>query len=292
MTKPRQRFKATVVTLFMVLGGTLLAAGCGTSTGGATERTYDETAFRRTNFVDPRVGANRWLPLKPGTQWVRKGTTLIGNREVPHEVVTTVTDVIRRIDGVKTVLVYDHSVGAGQVVQRSLDYFAQDNNGAVWAMGGSTEQYEAGRYIAVDEAWLGGTDGARAGILMPANPTAATPAWSIAQLPGEDGDAAEFLRMQKQECEPFGCFKDVLVIREGKRKALDNEFKYYAAGVGQIRNQPRGASRHEDIERLINVTKLSAKGLAEASSEALGIDRRAAKELPELFGKVKATRTR
>ena len=39
-----------------------------------------------------------------------------GNRKVPHKVVTTVTDVIREIDGVKAVLVYDHSVGAGQVV--------------------------------------------------------------------------------------------------------------------------------------------------------------------------------
>jgi len=81
----------------------------------------------------------------------------------------------------------------------------------------------------------------------------------------------------------------VLVIREGKRSALDNEFKYYALGVGQIRNEPRGSSRHEDIERLINVTKLSPEGLAEVSKEALRIDQQAAKELPELYGSVKAT---
>lgn len=275
----------------LLVGGTFLAAGCGgASKDGAATRTYDETKFRAANFVDPRAGANKWFPLQPGTQWVRKGTTLIGNREVPHEVVTTVSDVVREIQGVKTVLMYDHSVGAGQVVQQSLDYFAQDSNGAVWTMGGATEQYEAGRFVAVDEAWLSGVDGGKAGILMPANPTAATPAWSVAQPPGEDGDAAEFLRMQKQECVPFSCFKDVLVIREGKRSALDNEFKYYANGVGQIRNEPRGASRHEDIERLVNVTKLSAQGLAEASKEALRIDRQAAKELPQLFGKVRASR--
>ncbi|MEO6497165.1 MAG: hypothetical protein ABIO51_06745 [Solirubrobacteraceae bacterium] len=288
-----KRLSLKLSVIGLVLGGCLLVAGCGdASEKSAPNRTFDETEFRAANFVDPRRGANRWLPLKPGTQWVRKGTTLIGNREVPHEVITTVTDVVREIQGVKTVLMYDHSVGAGQVVQESLDYFAQDRNGAVWTMGGATEQYEAGRFVAVDEAWLSGVDGGKAGILMPANPTAETPAWAIAQPPGEDGDAAEFLRMQKQECEPFGCFKDVLVIREGKRSALDNEFKYYADGVGQIRNEPRGASRHEDIERLVNVTMLSPEGLAEAGREALRIDRQAAKEMPELFGKVKATRAR
>jgi len=255
-----------------------------------TARTFDEQAFDAANFVDPTTATNEWFPLVPGTQWVREGTTLIGNREVPHEVVTTVTDVIRVIDGVPTVAVYDRSVGAGQLVQQSLDYFALDKDGAVWNLGATTEQYEAGRFVAVDEAWLSGVDGAKPGVQMPANPTAETPAWLIAQPPGEDGDAAEFLRMQAEECVPFDCFRDVLVIREGKRSALDNEFKYFARGVGQIRNEPRGASRHEDIERLINLTMLSRAGLAEASAAALKIDRRTAEEMPELFGDAEARR--
>ncbi len=282
--------RLTRPAIALILSLSLLATGCAGSKDGTVTRDFHETPFRASDFVDPRIGSNRWFPLKPGMQWLREGTTLIGNREVPHTVVTTVTDVIREVDGVKTVLVYDYSVGAGQVVQKSLDYFAQDKNGNIWTMGGATEQYEAGRFVAVDEVWLSGVDGAKPGILMPTNPTASTPAWSIAQPPGEDGDAAEFVRMQKEECVPFSCFDDVMVIREGKRSALDNEFKYYALGVGQIRNEPRGSSRHEDIERLINVTKLSAKSLAEISAAALRIDGRAAKEWPEVYGTVKATR--
>jgi len=282
---------ATRLTAIVLVLGSLSAACGGGSNDSATPQEFDESPFEASNFVDPRTAANTWFPLEPGMQWVREGTTLIGNREVPHEVVTTVTDVVRVIDGVQTVLVYDHSVGAGQVVQQSIDYFSVDKDDNVWTMGGATEQYEAGRFVAVDEAWLSGVDGAKSGILMPANPTADSPAWLIAVPPEEDGDAAEFLRMQAEECVPFDCFQDVLVIREGKRSALDNEFKYYARGVGQIRNEPRGASRHEDIERLINVTKLSPEGLDEASAAALLIDERAAKELPELFGDVKASRT-
>lgn len=287
MPEPKLVRTPRLAILLLVLG---VLAACGGSNTGAAPRTFDETRFDASNFVDPRSGTNPWFPLKPGMQWVREGTTLIGNREVPHQVITTVTDVVRVIDGVQTVLVFDHSVGAGQVVQQSIDYFAVDKVGNVWTMGGATEQYEAGRFVAVDEAWLSKVDGAKAGILMPANPTASSPAWLIAVPPKEDGDAAEFLRMQAKECEPYTCFKDVLVIREGKRSALDNEFKYYARGVGQIRNEPRGSSRHEDIERLINVTRLSTEGLSEASLAALRIDERAAKELPELFNGVKATR--
>ncbi len=268
----------------------LLLAGCGASDGASAKEDFARPPLVAADFGDPRAGANPWLPLVPGTQWVREGTTLIGNREVPHTVVSTVTDAVRVIDGVRTVLVFDHSLGAGQIVQQSLDYMAQDTAGAVWLLGGATEQYEAGRYVTVDEAWVSGVDGAAAGILMPPDPTADTPPWSIARPPEEPGDAAEFVRIQPQECVPFGCFDQVLVIREGKESAIDNEFKYYARGVGQIRNEPRQASRHEDVERLLNVLRLSPEALTEVTTEALRVDERAAAEMPELFGDAKATR--
>jgi hypothetical protein len=279
------------VTLALVLTAALFVAACGSGpTQTAKTPTFTKGYFNAKNFVDPRVGSNKWLPLKPGTQWVRDGTTLVGNRKVPHKVLSTVTDVIRVINGVKTVAVFDHSVDSGQIVQQSLDYFAQDKSGNIWAFGAATEQYETGRFVTVDEAWAAGVDGAKAGILMPADPTSSTPPWAIARPPKEDGDAAAFQRMQKRECVPFGCFDNVLVIEEGKQSALNNEYKYYALGVGQIRNEPLGSSRHQDIETLVNFTMLSPAGLAEASKEAMRIDAEAARLLPDVFGKGKATR--
>jgi hypothetical protein len=279
-----------IPTVLVLLAPFLVVSCIGGSDEGVEPTTFHQTPFRASNFVDPRAGSNPWLPLKPGTQWVKEGTTLIGNREVPNQVITTLTDVIRVIEGVKTVLAYDLSIGAGQVVQRSIDYFAQDKEGNIWLMGSVTEQYEAGRFVEVDEAWLAGVDGAKPGILMPANPTTGIAPWVIARPPEEDGDAAQVERMQREQCVPFDCFQNVLVVREGKRTALDNEFKYYAFGVGQIRNEPRSESRHEDIEWLINITTLTPKGLAEASAEALEIDRTAAEDAPEVFGSVRATR--
>jgi hypothetical protein len=283
MHEPRRvRVSDPAHWVWAALVAAMILAGCSESPDKPATEKFVVTRLDKSNFVDPMTGSNKWLPLKPGTQWVRDGTTLIGNRQVPNLIVTTVTDVVREVAGVKTVLVHDHGVAAGQVVQDSLDYLAQDKAGNVWDLGSTTEQYEAGRFIAVDEAWLHGVDGATGGILMPANPKITTPAWAIATPPEEPGDAAEVVETGKR-CVLFGCYGRVIVIREGKEDALDNEFKYYAYGVGQILNEPREKGRHDDFEELINIIQLSPQGLAEASRTALRIDRTAAKEWPKVY---------
>lgn len=267
----------------------MLAGSCSLGLNDTAAPTvYHETPFNASNFVDPRAASNQWFPLTPGTQIITQGTTLIGNRKVPYQVIKTVTDVVRVIDGVKTLLVYDFEMGTGQVTQRSLDYVAQDKSGNLWIMGGATESWEAGRFVEVSEVWMSGVDGAKAGILMPADPTASSPAWVISQQPGEKS-VARFVTTEKV-CVPFGCFANVLVTREGTITGPNNEIKYYAFGLGQIRNQPRMDSRHDDTELLINAIQLSPEGLAAASLDALQIDRRAAKAYPKFYGTVEAMR--
>ncbi|MGH2594633.1 MAG: hypothetical protein ACRDH7_01565, partial [Actinomycetota bacterium] len=251
-------------------------------------RVYDDASFDPTTFVDPLLAANQWFPLTPGTQLITQGTTLIGNRKVPYEVIKTVTDVTRVIDGVKTLLVYDYETGVGQVTQRSIDYFAQDRSGNLWIMGGATEAWEAGRFVEVDEVWMSGIDGSQGGIWMPAAPTASTPPWIIDRQP-DQVSVARFVTIQKV-CVPFGCFPQVLITFEGTKTGPNNELKYYALGLGQIRNEPRADSRHDDTELLINAIRLSPQGLATASADALQIDRRAARAYPRSYGTVEARR--
>ena len=84
-----------------------------------------------------------------------------------------------------------------------------------------------------------------------------------------------------RHCVPFDCFDDVLVVREGKASAPDNEFKYYARDVGQIDNVPRGDSVHKDVEKLVNLTKLSRQALTEfEQGGAAARPRRAASRRP------------
>jgi hypothetical protein len=286
MTKQR-RIVLVVVAAAWAVGAGALMAGCGGNGAAARPKpaAAAPTRFDPANFGDPARGANAYLPVVPGTQWVREGSTLVGSRKVPHQVTTTVTDVYRTVAGMRTVAMLDYELDGGQVAQVSIDYVAEDKAGNLWVLGGYTEQYEGGRYVSAQDAWLAGVRGAKAGILVQAHPKAGTPPYPVAQPDAEEGDVAQVIKVGTHRCVPFKCFDDVLIVREGKASAPDNEFKYYARDVGQIDNVPRGASVHKDVERLINVSSLSAKGLAEASAETLKLDHHAPRTAPQVFGK-------
>jgi hypothetical protein len=264
----------------------LLMSGC-SGEGGAAEQSVEDfqrTEFDPANFVDPTTSTNRWHPLHPGMQWVRQGTTEVGSREVPHQVISTMTDVIREIDGVPTIAMVDQDTDSGEIAQVSIDYFALDTEGNVWLMGGYTEEYSGGEYTNTADAWLGSADGFEPGILMPAEPDTSTPPWVITLEEEREGTAAEVVETGASECVEFACYEDVLVIREGEIGKLDNEFKYYAPDVGQILNSPRQDSRHQDTESLINLTELSPEGLAEMSDLALSLEEHARETSPDVYG--------
>jgi hypothetical protein len=161
---------------------------------------------------------------------------------------------------------------------------AEDKAGNVWLLGGYTEQYEGGEFVASIDPWMHGVNGAEAGILVQADPRSGTPAYSVAKPEQEEDEVAQVVEVGIRHCVPFDCFDDVLVAREGKASAPDNEFKYYARDVGQIDNVPRSDSRHKDIEQMVNLTMLSPEALAESSKEALRLDHNAPEQAPKVFG--------
>ena len=290
MTPSRRQFAYLTVFLLLLGSCSVLSACGGSEARPATPKPVKAVRYERANFGHPATGANPYLPLVPGTQWVREGSTIVGDRKVPHQVTTTVTDVYRTIDGIRTVAVLDYELDSGQISQESLDYMAEDSDGNLWYLGGYTEEYEGGRYIGSVDAWLAGVRGAKAGLLVHARPTEASKPYAVAAPDSEERDVAEVIEVGARRCVPFKCFDDVLVVREGKESNPDNEFKYYARDVGQIDNVPRSASRHKDVEQLVNLTHLSRRALAEASAEALRLDRHAMKVAPRVFGETRAAR--
>ena len=264
--------------LAALLSGVALA-GCGGASRHASAAkarpTFSHARYIAANFVSPIAGSNEYLPLRSGLQSVRKGTTQVGHRAVPHIVVSTVTDVIRRIDRVRAVAVIDQDIDAGQITQQSIDWRAQDRAGNIWSVGSYTEEYEGGRFSIRRDAWLAGIDGARPGLMMPVNASPQMPPWTIAQPPQADSDVAQAVAWGARQCVAFNCYTSVLTVREGKASALNNELKYYAPGVGQILNTPMVFSHHKDVEELVNLIQLTPKGLAEISAEVLKLDRHA-----------------
>ena len=249
-----------------------------------------KVAFDPANFVDPTLDTNPFHPLKPGLQYVRAGTTEVGSRVVPHEIITTVTDVIRMIDGVPTIAMLDESTDSREISQLSIDYLALDKDGNVWILGGYTEDYQGGAYTNTDIAWLGTANGSEVGILSPAKVDAATPRWFIGKGPEEKASVGQPVQVGITACVTFGCYDNVRVVQEGNVGAPDNENKYYAPGIGVINNIPLNASLHQDTFQLTNFVELSPAGLAEASKTVMDLETHARKVAPDAFGSVPQSR--
>lgn len=277
------RVGAAVATTALVLSG---CNGGGSPAGAAVEA--HRYPFDAASFIDPTTSTNPWFPLRPGIQWVREGTTEVGSRAVPHQVVTTVTDVVREIDGVMTVAVLDQDTDSGQLAQVSIDYMAADKDGNVWLVGGYTEDYSGGEFTSSHDSWLGDSSGTP-GVLVPPAPTMDTPRWQIGEPDDDELSAAEVVEEAASQCVPFSCYENVLVVREGKVSAIDNEFKFYAPGVGLILNSPKQDSKHKDTEELVNMAELTPEGLAEMSAEVMRIEEHARETQPEIFGPAPAS---
>jgi hypothetical protein len=216
---------------------------------------------------------------------VRDGTLFRGRRELHHRRRFTVTDVVKRVDGVLTVAVLDQDIDAGQIAEQALDYFAQDKHGNVWYLGSYTESYEGGQFVNATDAWLAGVNGAIPGVIMMADPKKGMPAYLQDSIPGRETVHAEVAKVGERKCVPFKCFSNTLTILED-----GTEFKYYAQGVGGIATEPNYSGGEQEKEALLNVIQLTPKGLTEASAEALKLDRHARTTASEVFGNSAPTR--
>lgn len=214
-------------------------------------------------------------------QTIRKGLVTVGDRRVEHVRVYTVTDVSKEIDGVHAVVVLDQDFNGGQLAEQALDYLAEDKKGNVWYLGSYTETYEGGQFVNATDGWLAGVKGSEAGILMLARPKVGR-AYLESKALGEGPTVSEVIKTNESKCVPFDCYDDVVVVREG------GEHKYYAPGVGGILTEPHYSGGEQETELLINVRRLSPRGLAELSAEVLRVDKHAEEVVPDVFANAAA----
>src|SRR5688500_11055564 len=163
----------------------------------ATERSFD-----RENFSDSTNIDNKYSPLIPGTQFVYEGESDRGSGRQPHQVIFTVTDLTKEIDGVPAIVMYDQDINDGKLLEGELATFAQDDDGNVWNMGEYPEEYdENGTFEDAPDTWLSGIQGARAGVHMRANPKTGTSSYRHGMAPkiGFE-DLAKVFRTGQKNC--------------------------------------------------------------------------------------------
>ena len=285
------RKRNLIVILGLICCYVMFSAVAGAAQTQSKGLTGSAKDFQRAKFdkASPYI-TNKYLPLKPGTQLIYKGSAIPEDQKtrVKRRVVTTVTDLSKWIDGVRTLVIWEKDYSAGELGESEIAYFAQDKAGNVWLLGEYPEEYE-NRKVIDAPTWISGQKGAHAGIAMLANPKVGSPdyAQGFAPPPVEFIDRARVYKKGQKTCVPVKCYKNVLVIEEFE-KGVPGVFhlKYYAPKVGLVKVGWRGANEEEkETLALVKRQQLSSKELANARNSALNLDNRAYKRSADVYVK-------
>jgi hypothetical protein len=188
-------------------------------------------------FTDPSDIDNRYDPLTEQHRCVLRGRE-DGERV---KVVRTLLDRTKSFrvngDAVHAAVIEDREFEGGEIAERTLDYFAQDDRGTVWYLGEDVDSYEDGKVVGHGGAWLYGKDTDKMGVEMPAHPRVGT-RWRHERVPGITHESDKVVAILDKATVRGKTYRDVLKVREHTRPDDEVEFKLYALGVGNIQERP------------------------------------------------------
>ena len=180
------------------------------------------------NFV--RGVTNSFRPLVPGRTLVYQKVSDEGVETVE---VTTTRDT-KQILGVECMVVRDVVTLEGELIEDTLDYFAQDRAGNVWYFGELVMNFENGELTDLGGSWIAGVDGAKPGIVMKAAPAVGN-VYRQEFLPTEAEDAARVTGRNRTVVVPRGTFTGCLETLDfTPLEPTHLEAKFYAPGIGFV----------------------------------------------------------
>jgi hypothetical protein len=224
-SKMKALYTLTMALSLMLAAGTFSASSYGSSGDG-----WQDT-FNLEDCDFSSTGANDYFILEPGHQLVLQGQ----DEGVDLELIITVTNDTRVVDGVETRVVEERESEDGEIVEISRNYFAVCGPANdVFYFGEETDIYENDEIVSHAGAWLAGVDNATAGLIMPGNPQVGMKYYQEV-APGVAEDRAEVISLSQTANVPAGRFQNVLKTEETTPLEPDElENKFYAPGVGLI----------------------------------------------------------
>ena len=204
----------------------LLQLGLAVACARAEEKPFtDQFAVEEKNFVS--TGKNKYFILEPGFQ--------LEFANDDEQLVITVLEETKKIGNVETRVVEERESKGGKLVEISRNYFAIDkttNN--VYYFGEDVDMYKDGKVVNHEGSWLAGVNGARYGLLMPAEPKVGDKYYQEI-APGIALDRAEIKSLTEKYKTPAGEFEQVLKTEETSGiNPKEKGTKFYAPNVGLI----------------------------------------------------------
>ena len=268
--------KKTLLNKFNLVSISFLLALSAGANAFAEMVKYDQ--FIASNFTNSTNVDNKWMPLKPGMQFIYDGYTVDNDEKVKHKVIIIVTDLIKKINGVDTVVIWDRDFSNGYLEESELTFFAQDDDGNVWHLGQHSEIYEEDTLVG-GAAWLvGHLEGAKAGIMMLSTPKVDGKIISqgFAPPPFNWTDGFKFIQSKNNVKTTYKTFENTVVTEEFNAEEVDaKQLKYYAPNVGLVKVGWAGADNNKETMELTDFKILTLSELDKIRSSVLELEKRA-----------------
>ena len=168
-----------------------------------------------------------FLPFQAGARWVFGGA---------ERIVVEVLEDRKEILGISATVVRDRVFEDGELIEDTLDWYAQDVAGNVWYLGEDTAEYENGVIVSRAGSWEAGVDGAQPGIIMLGDPRVGD-TYRQEFYAGEAEDIAAITAQSGSIAVEAGSWSgnDVFVTEEWTPLEPEvRERKTYAFGVGVV----------------------------------------------------------
>jgi hypothetical protein len=209
---------------------TLVLISCKKENGRTIDANYkpDVSAAKFTNSTNV---TNVYFPAPLGKKYIYEGQTDEGLERVEEQRTTTT----KMIMGIECIVVEYNAYLNGVLIEKTFDWYAQDNDGNVWYFGETVDNYNTNGTLKDHEgSWEAGVDGAQPGIMMPANPQVGMTYreeyyFNVAE------DRAEITGTGQTVTIPYGTFTSCVKTRNWTELEPDvTEYKFYAPGIGLL----------------------------------------------------------
>jgi hypothetical protein len=183
--------------------------------------------------ADTPITGNTYFPLVAETRMLVSDSTTI-SREV--------TDTIRVVDGkdCKLVIEEERDTDTDVLIERRELLYAQDISDNVWACGALYQDYEVldegqpAVVVGTEGSWQSGSDGALAGLVMPAGEPAYGTVLRRSYAPGVQEVTAEVIDPASIETS-IACETDCTILRAGSPAQPEGYYdEYYNGGTGFV----------------------------------------------------------
>jgi len=204
----------------------LVACGAAISAGQSNQTWRDRFDVNKTDLLP--TGSNAYITMQPGR--------VLKLKHGADTLTVTILPDTQIVDGVTAGVLEERETRSGKLAEVSRNFMATHRTtGDVYYFGEDVDNYKNGTVVNHESAWRAGVKGARFGLMIPAVPAVGQKFYQEF-APKIAMDRVEVVSTTETVRTPAGTFEHCVHLRETTPLERDVSHKYYAPGIGIIKD--------------------------------------------------------